>query len=424
MCTQRICDKIHPMYNFSITGITINSFFDNRRLLANEKYPVRIRVTYKRVRQYYNTGISLTEADWQRLPSTKSNLLIKDRDIIQMSFNQIKKIVELLIREDIFSFENLNIRLGKGIDSTLNAAYQAKIDKLSLDEKHNTSDFYKYSLKAVAGFDGDNIKFASITIEWLKQFEKHLISEDKSFTTISMYIRGLQAIINDGKKLGIIKEHQYPFGVGKYVIPQTAGRNIALTIKDIKLIVNYKCKNDIECYYRDLWFFSYLCNGANIADICNLKFENIKKTNIEFYRQKTLAKSKVKKMVVAVVTNEMQEIIIKWGNKKTLPNDYIFPILKGKESSLEKRGVIKSVTRSINHYMTIIGKNIGVGNISTYTARHSFATVLKRSGSNIAFISESLGHSDLKITENYLASFEDGERQKNALVLTDFSNVE
>jgi len=73
--------------------------------------------------------------------------------------------------------------------------------------------------------------------------------------------------------------------------------------------------------------------------------------------------------------------------------------------------------------MTKIGKNIGVGNISTYTARHSFATVLKRSGSNIAFISESLGHSDIKITENYLANFEDEERQKNALILTDFSKV-
>ena len=48
----------------------------------------------------------------------------------------------------------------------------------------------------------------------------------------------------------------------------------------------------------------------------------------------------------------------------------------------------------------------------TYTARHSYATVLKRSGANIAYISESLGHNDLKTTENYLASFEKEERKK------------
>ena len=57
----------------------------------------------------------------------------------------------------------------------------------------------------------------------------------------------------------------------------------------------------------------------------------------------------------------------------------------------------------------------------TYTARHSFATVLKRSGANIAYISESLGHSDLRTTENYLASFEKEEREKNARLLTNFS---
>ena len=70
--------------------------------------------------------------------------------------------------------------------------------------------------------------------------------------------------------------------------------------------------------------------------------------------------------------------------------------------------------------MAMIGKALGIDHISTYTARHSFATVLKRSGANIAYISESLGHQDLKTTENYLASFEREEREKNADLLTKF----
>lgn len=61
---------------------------------------------------------------------------------------------------------------------------------------------------------------------------------------------------------------------------------------------------------------------------------------------------------------------------------------------------------------------------TTYSARHSFATVLKRSGTNVAFISESLGHPDLKTTEDYLDSFEKEERQKNALLLTAFAQDE
>ena len=80
----------------------------------------------------------------------------------------------------------------------------------------------------------------------------------------------------------------------------------------------------------------------------------------------------------------------------------------------------KDLTHSINKRMKEVGEQLGIGPISTYTARHSFATVLKRAGANIAYISESLGHSDLKTTENYLASFEREEREKNAQILTKF----
>ena len=71
--------------------------------------------------------------------------------------------------------------------------------------------------------------------------------------------------------------------------------------------------------------------------------------------------------------------------------------------------------------MKLIGEALSIGNITTYTARHSFATVLKRGGANIAYISESLGHSDLKTTEAYLASFDREEREKNANLLTQFT---
>ena len=71
--------------------------------------------------------------------------------------------------------------------------------------------------------------------------------------------------------------------------------------------------------------------------------------------------------------------------------------------------------------MKIVGQELGfTETITTYTARHSYATTLKRSGANIAYISESLGHNDLSTTEHYLASFEKEEREKNAQLLTRF----
>lgn len=70
--------------------------------------------------------------------------------------------------------------------------------------------------------------------------------------------------------------------------------------------------------------------------------------------------------------------------------------------------------------MKQVASELKIPHISTYTARHSFATVLKRAGVNIAYISESLGHSNLKTTEHYLASFEREEREKNSKLLMQF----
>jgi integrase/recombinase XerD len=74
-----------------------------------------------------------------------------------------------------------------------------------------------------------------------------------------------------------------------------------------------------------------------------------------------------------------------------------------------------------NIHMQKTGKKLGIEkHITTYTARHSFATILKRSGVSTEFISESLGHSDVKMTEIFLESFENDQKKEIAKHLTNF----
>jgi len=151
-----------------------------------------------------------------------------------------------------------------------------------------------------------------------------------------------------------------------------------------------------------------------------LKYSNIQNGEICFLRAKTARTSKVKKEVCAILTPEMNAIIKKWGNKPRRQDKYIFPYLNGKETVFLEKRIVKDVTKRCNKRLKVIGKALKIEGLSTYSARHSYATVLKRSGANIAYISESLGHNDLKTTENYLASFEREERVKNASLLTNF----
>lgn len=198
---------------------------------------------------------------------------------------------------------------------------------------------------------------------------------------------------------------------------------MALSLQQIKKVISYTDGNEATERYRDLWFFSYLCNGINFTDMLQLKYGNIQNGEIAFRRAKTIRTSKVKKELYAMVTPEIQSIIDRWGNKDKNQNSYIFPYLKGNETPTELRMITAEVIRRCNKKLIIISTALGIDHISTYTARHSYATVLKRSGANIAYISESLGHNDLKTTENYLASFEREEREKNAKLLTNFDNI-
>ena len=77
-------------------------------------------------------------------------------------------------------------------------------------------------------------------------------------------------------------------------------------------------------------------------------------------------------------------------------------------------------TRDLYQRIKLIGKEIEVNNITTYTARHSFAIILKRNGANISYISDCFGHSDIRTTESYLSSFEKKDREKKASLLIIF----
>ncbi|MDR1090559.1 MAG: site-specific integrase [Prevotella sp.] len=410
------------MESYILNGINIALFLDNRRENKDGNYPVKVRITHKRERKYYSTGKNLSVEDWERLEKAKNTELLNVKKDLQISFDKVKDAVQSLENNGNFSFDALNIYLGKHVGDTLNMAFETKIKGLIESGSIGNSDVYTCAYNHLQKYAGSNLPFESVTIDWLKRYEKAMLEEGKSYTTISMYIRCIRALFNDAKSIGVIKEAQYPFGRGKYEVPSGKGRKLALNLNQIKQIITYTDGFEATERYRDLWFFSYLCNGINVNDLLKLKFSNIDGDEIHFYRSKTLHTTKDKKEIEALITPEMKQIIERWGNPNKSSDNYIFPFLTGEETPLQQKRAIQDVTHRINKRLKKIGEAIGISGLSTYTARHSYASVLKRSGANIAYISESLGHSDLKTTENYLASFEKEERIKNAAFLTNFGD--
>lgn len=121
------------MYKSNFNGVTVNTIFDTRRKLSTGLYPVRIIINYRRERKRrsYPTGISLTKLEWKRLISARDKELVRNRKVIQDTFNSISSAIEKISASHDFTFERLNRRLGLNIDSTIDDAYKAKIEKLN-----------------------------------------------------------------------------------------------------------------------------------------------------------------------------------------------------------------------------------------------------------------------------------------------------
>jgi integrase/recombinase XerD len=115
------------------------------------------------------------------------------------------------------------------------------------------------------------------------------------------------------------------------------------------------------------------------------------------------------------LTENIKAIINRHGNKAISFDSYIFPILKIGESESMNYARIKQLTKQVNKYIRQIAIEVGIKEkISSYSARHSWATIAKNSGTSTEYIKEMLGHSSLNVTERYLKSFEKATRTDHA----------
>jgi integrase/recombinase XerD len=417
------------MYTFIKDGISVLTVLDKRREYEGCLYKIRIRVIYQRKIWEFTPGCMVTEDVWKNeLPKSKSPKIVEIRKDLQSSFELVKRHVRELSDSGDFSFELMNNRMKAGAGDTINAAFKTKISDLAKEGREGTRLYYDNVLKGIERFKGENIKLKSVSVVWLRSYEKFLLSEKtgnkedakgKSFTTVGFHMRAIRTIMNKAKTDKLIKDSDYPFGEGGYKITTGKGRHLALTLSQIAQIFEYSDGKESTAYYRDLFVFSYLCNGINFADLARLKYSDIESGEVVWLRQKTINTDTVKEEIQAYLTPEMQLIIDRWGNDHK-PTNFIFPILTGNETQAEIKTIVKNTIKHTNNRLERIGKELNLGKISTYTARHSFATILKNSGANISFISESLGHANIGVTKNYLSGFEKSERIKNAATLTNF----
>ena len=100
----------------------------------------------------------------------------------------------------------------------------------------------------------------------------------------------------------------------------------------------------------------------------------------------------------------MQAIIDKYA-EQTKDSPYLLPILTGKESS--PYTAYRKVEHNTNYNLKKIGEMVGLKiPLTTYVARHTWASVALHMNIPIATISEGMGHNSYKTTQIYLQSLD------------------
>jgi integrase/recombinase XerD len=409
---------------------------DKRRVRPDGSYPIKLRLTLNREQRYYPLGENLMEEDWlkiQNAANAEGKLKVERLKEIRIKlfgssgYLQIaKRIIDKLPFFSFTEFEKHFFKKNQQTQLSNNVYdhFDNYVEKLKSQNRVGSASCYKTAKNSLQLFK-KTLRFDELNADFLEMYERKNLENGMSPSTIGLYLRSLRTIVNQAIEQGITTKENYPFGRNRYIIPATLNTKKALSLEEIGKIYNFKDEEfSSKDKAKDFWILSYLCNGINIKDICLLKWQNIKDGKISFIRAKTERSKKASQKEISVImSSDIRIIIDKWGNSKKGNTDFVFPILSPGLSSQRERDLIQGFTKTTNKWMKRVATDLGIEtNLTTYVARHSYSTVLKRGGASIEYISESLGHKDLRTTEIYLDSFEDVDKIKNASLLTAFKN--
>lgn len=399
-------------------------YFDSRRIIkAGEnigRSQVKILVDFDgatRVRRYYQTGVFATRKEFNKIitgvygrcSGEESDDLEKKRKMLLALEKKAKDELRSGMHPDDFeprfrSKGNYN----NPLDMLL--AYSEELKK---DGQIGTSTVYKSAYSSFLKFCKEKyngrVSFVQVTPRWLMQYERWMLEKERSISTVGTHVRPMRTIFRKAIDLELIPLSLYPFGRNKYKCPTSKGRKLALSDPQTDKILAYNGPYQLGV---DLWKFSYYCNGMNFADLARLRRKNINDGILKYDRVKTKETERNKIAIEITLHVEARRIINKWGSKDISPNAYVFQVLRSGLTPSQEKHIIADWIKKTNASLDEARKEMELPKITTYWARHTFATVLKRRGVSLEEIQEALGHADLRTTKLYLDSFDIETKRK------------
>ena len=261
--------------------------------------------------------------------------------------------------------------------------------------KTHTAERYVTVMNSFGRFHRENeLLWEEVDSDLMVEYETYLKSRGVCPNTSSYYMRGLRAIYNRAVEKGMTVQRE-PF---KYVytgIDKTIKRAVPLKVirqmRDLDLTLFPTMD-----FARDIFMFSFYTRGMSFIDMAYLKKKDLQGGTLSYRRQKTGQQLFVK------WEKPMQEIVDKYNTNGT---PYLLPIIRDMNADIRRQ--YKNAAHLVNDKLKKLGEKLGLTvPLTSYVARHGWASIARSRNIPLAIISEAMGHDSEKTTRIYLASLD------------------
>jgi len=386
------------------------------------KIPVSVRVMYNRIYRYFRTGQTLTVMEYDDM-RRKRNQTKAD---IQLVHDLVCDRTRELLAENRFNFDNLKEKVTNRSKETFFDIWEGIIS----EKKEKTARAYKDSLKSFQEFAGSKVTFLSLTSQLLNRWIKKMREDGMSDSTIGMYLRAIRIPINKSIEGGYINTANNPLKGVK--IPKGKKRTYdSIDIPTINKLRNAEVNDSLKRSI-DLWVFSYLNGGMNMADMVDLAYSehyfNTEGKELKFTRKKTEDTTSDAVEILIPISGEVKRIMDKYA-APALRGQRVFPHLLGNDfdgSEVMKLRRIEQANQTMRKHLHKVCEYLGMPvKVGPSFARHSFKTNAEHKGINNTYIEMAMGHTLPGVQQNYMGAwrYEDRVKYIDMLLTEDMGGI-
>lgn len=355
--------------------------------------PIYLRLSQGGTHKYIATGHLVKESEWnsKKKEVKDSNLkaALINSDLISLQ----KKITDALseLNTDQRTLTILVEKLNKK-ELRFKDALQKHIDELSQRGMYDDKKGIKSVGNEILNTYGEDLLLKDLTRKKIIDFRSKLTERNKS-STINRKLKRVKTLLG-----AYYKKSESPID-GIRPLKEAESRKERLTEAELKKVMAVELgKNTIQWHAKNFFLFSFYSGGLRFGDICRIKFSDIDTVTLNVIQSKNNKSHSVE------VSDRLSKIIDHYRDREST-SSYIFPVFDKLDTDdpESERKIISSWNARVNVALKKIAQNVEINkNISMHIARHTFAQFAINNNTDIRKLSKMLGHSDLKITINYL----------------------